>query len=117
MTRRDVFRDIANRYDLINTLLSFGQDVSWRQRGIDRLPPGKVIDLGAGVLVNLSARIADGIAVWGAFSGVARAVSATLASPATVAALAAAALISAVALRALHTLMLPERNVRHAQSH
>ncbi len=48
MTRRDVFRDIANRYDLINTLLSFGQDVSWRQRGIDRLPPGKVIDLGAG---------------------------------------------------------------------
>ena len=48
MTNEAVFRDIAARYDRINSLLSFGQDVKWRQRGIDRLPPGKVIDLGAG---------------------------------------------------------------------
>lgn len=79
------------------------------------LGPGKVIDLGAGLLVDLSARIAEGIAVWGALSGAARAVSASFASPAMVAALAASALVSAVALRLLHTLMLPERNGRHAQ--
>ncbi len=81
------------------------------------LGPGVAIDLGAGVLVGVSARLAEGIAVWGALSDVARAVSASLASPTTGAALAAAALISALALRLLHTLMLPERNVRHAQPH
>lgn len=48
MTNEAVFRDIAARYDRVNSLLSFGQDVKWRKRGIDRLPPGKVIDLGAG---------------------------------------------------------------------
>lgn len=48
MTNEAVFKDIADRYDRINTLLSFGQDVKWRRRGIERLPIGRVIDLGAG---------------------------------------------------------------------
>ncbi len=81
------------------------------------LGPGAMVDVGAGVLVDLSARLAEGVAFWGALSGVARAVSVSLASPAMLAALAASALISAAALRLLHGLMLPERNARHAPSH
>ena len=43
-----VFRDIAGRYDRLNSILSFGRDGAWRSRAIAFLPPGTVLDLGAG---------------------------------------------------------------------
>ena len=43
-----VFSDIAGRYDRLNTVLSLGRDHAWRQTAIGFLPPGTVIDLGAG---------------------------------------------------------------------
>jgi demethylmenaquinone methyltransferase/2-methoxy-6-polyprenyl-1,4-benzoquinol methylase len=43
-----VFTDIAGKYDTINRLLSLGQDQRWRRRVIKQLPPGNVLDLGAG---------------------------------------------------------------------
>ena len=48
MSNGEVFADIAGRYDRINKILSFGQDDAWRSRIIDRLPDGRVLDLGAG---------------------------------------------------------------------
>ena len=54
MTERDsggggeVFARIARRYDRVNRLLSFGRDDDWRRRAIEHLPPGTVLDLGAG---------------------------------------------------------------------
>lgn len=48
MSNGEVFADIAGRYDRINKILSFGQDDAWRSRIIDRLPGGRVLDLGAG---------------------------------------------------------------------
>ena len=43
-----IFARIAQRYDLINRILSFGQERSWRARGISMLDGGKVLDLGSG---------------------------------------------------------------------
>lgn len=43
-----IFARIAARYDLINRILSFGQEGKWRARGIAMLPPGSVLDLGSG---------------------------------------------------------------------
>ena len=43
-----VFTDIAGRYDRLNTILSFGRDSAWRLSAIKHLPPGTVLDLGAG---------------------------------------------------------------------
>jgi demethylmenaquinone methyltransferase/2-methoxy-6-polyprenyl-1,4-benzoquinol methylase len=55
---RDVasmFDGVARRYDLTNTVLSLGQDRSWRKatRGALRIGPGqKVLDLAAGTAVS-----------------------------------------------------------------
>lgn len=43
-----IFAKIAARYDLINRVLSFGQEKKWRRRGVDMLAPGIVLDLGSG---------------------------------------------------------------------
>ena len=46
-----MFTRIAHRYDRMNRLMTFGQDVRWRQEVIQRsdLPPdGYLLDLGAG---------------------------------------------------------------------
>lgn len=43
-----IFARIARRYDLINRILSFGQEQNWRRRAVRHLPPGKVLDLGSG---------------------------------------------------------------------
>jgi demethylmenaquinone methyltransferase/2-methoxy-6-polyprenyl-1,4-benzoquinol methylase len=43
-----IFAKIAARYDLINRVLSFGQERSWRRRGVRMLAPGTVLDLGSG---------------------------------------------------------------------
>ncbi len=44
----EVFSGIAGNYDRINRILSLGQDQNWRARVIDKLPLGRVLDLGAG---------------------------------------------------------------------
>lgn len=43
-----IFARIAARYDLINTILSLGQEKKWRAAGIGMLHPGLVLDLGSG---------------------------------------------------------------------
>lgn len=43
-----IFAKIAARYDLLNTVMSFGREQHWRRRGAAHLPPGRVLDLGAG---------------------------------------------------------------------
>ncbi len=43
-----IFARIAARYDLINRILSLGQERKWRARGIAMLIPGNVLDLGSG---------------------------------------------------------------------
>ena len=43
-----IFARIAARYDLINRILSLGQERKWRARGIGMLEPGSVLDLGCG---------------------------------------------------------------------
>jgi demethylmenaquinone methyltransferase/2-methoxy-6-polyprenyl-1,4-benzoquinol methylase len=43
-----IFARIARRYDLINRILSFGQEQQWRRRGAALLPAGRVLDLGSG---------------------------------------------------------------------
>ena len=43
-----IFARIARRYDLINRILSFGQDQNWRRRAMRHLPDGIVLDLGSG---------------------------------------------------------------------
>lgn len=48
MSNGKVFADIAGRYDRINRVLSFGQDQKWRQRVINHLPSGRLLDLGGG---------------------------------------------------------------------
>jgi demethylmenaquinone methyltransferase/2-methoxy-6-polyprenyl-1,4-benzoquinol methylase len=48
MSNGDVFSDIAGRYDRLNRILSLGKDQEWRLSAIDRLPEGRLLDLGAG---------------------------------------------------------------------
>lgn len=43
-----IFSRIAARYDLINRILSLGQERKWRAFGIRQLDKGLVLDLGAG---------------------------------------------------------------------
>jgi demethylmenaquinone methyltransferase/2-methoxy-6-polyprenyl-1,4-benzoquinol methylase len=43
-----IFAKIARRYDLINRILSFGQEKKWRAIGVELLEPGLVLDLGCG---------------------------------------------------------------------
>ncbi len=48
MSNGTVFADIAGRYDRLNSILSLGRDQAWRLTAIDRLPKGRILDLGAG---------------------------------------------------------------------
>jgi demethylmenaquinone methyltransferase/2-methoxy-6-polyprenyl-1,4-benzoquinol methylase len=48
VSSREVFSRIARRYDRLNRILSFGKDDDWRRTAIAHLPPGRVLDLGAG---------------------------------------------------------------------
>ena len=48
MSNGTVFRDIADRYDRLNAILSLGQDQKWRRTVVSRLPAGRLLDLGAG---------------------------------------------------------------------
>ncbi len=48
MSNGEVFTDIAAKYDRINAILSMGRDQAWRRRVIDRLPTGRILDLGGG---------------------------------------------------------------------
>lgn len=43
-----IFARIASRYDFINRILSLGRERQWRARGIARLGPGLILDLGCG---------------------------------------------------------------------
>lgn len=43
-----IFARIAARYDLINRIMSLGQEKKWRARGVDMLSTGSVLDLGSG---------------------------------------------------------------------
>lgn len=59
---RRMFASIARRYDLLNTLLSFGRDRSWRNftmAQIADIPHGMILDLatGTGKIALLAARI------------------------------------------------------------
>jgi demethylmenaquinone methyltransferase / 2-methoxy-6-polyprenyl-1,4-benzoquinol methylase len=50
-----MFDGVARRYDLTNTVLSFGQDRHWRRatrRALGLLPGDRVLDLGAGTGVS-----------------------------------------------------------------
>jgi len=44
----EVFTRIARRYDTVNRVLSLGRDGAWRRAAIAHLPPGRVLDVGAG---------------------------------------------------------------------
>jgi len=48
VTNAEIFTDIADRYDRLNRILSLGQDQAWRRRVVERLPAGRLLDLGAG---------------------------------------------------------------------
>ena len=48
MSNGSVFKDIAGRYDRLNTMLSLGQDQKWRETVVSRLPQGRLLDLGGG---------------------------------------------------------------------
>jgi demethylmenaquinone methyltransferase/2-methoxy-6-polyprenyl-1,4-benzoquinol methylase len=45
---QEVFSGIARRYDRLNRILSLGREQAWRRSGADRLPAGRLLDLGAG---------------------------------------------------------------------
>ena len=43
-----IFAKIARRYDVLNRVLSFGREQAWRRTVADRLPNGRLLDLGSG---------------------------------------------------------------------
>lgn len=43
-----IFAKIARRYDLLNRILSFGREQAWRRSVVERLPGGRLLDLGSG---------------------------------------------------------------------
>lgn len=50
-----MFNDVGEKYDLTNTVISFGQDRRWRRRTRERLdlkPGEKVLDVAAGTAVS-----------------------------------------------------------------
>ena len=60
----EIFARIARRYDLLNRILSFGQEQNWREAGAAHLPPGRVLDLGSGTgaaLPVLAGRLVVGL--------------------------------------------------------
>lgn len=48
MSNGRVFGGIADRYDRLNWVLSLGRDQDWRRSAVDRLPLGRLLDLGGG---------------------------------------------------------------------
>ena len=57
-----IFARIAARYDLINGILSLGQEKIWRAKGIDMLAPGTVLDLGCGTgTTDFNGRVVVGL--------------------------------------------------------
>jgi len=57
---RRMFDTISRRYDLLNRIISFGRDRSWRRRAVDQLmvkPAGSYVDAGCGTCA-LSVEIA-----------------------------------------------------------
>ena len=65
---RAMFTQIAGRYDLMNRLMSFGQDVFWRRKMMSRInfpPRAVVLDLGAGTgdLSREVRRLADDVSI------------------------------------------------------
>ena len=53
MNIRELFGNISGTYDLLNRVLSFGNDQRWRKRGVALLPHGKearILDLACGTL-------------------------------------------------------------------
>ncbi len=69
-----MFGRIAGRYDLMNRLMTGGQDVRWRRLVMDlaRLPPGgRLLDLGTGtgdLALEALSRDAEAVAVGGDFT-------------------------------------------------
>ena len=52
-----MFGRIAQRYDLMNRLMTVGQDVRWRReliRNLEIAPNSVVLDLGSGVITSYS---------------------------------------------------------------
>ncbi|MDA3873151.1 MAG: class I SAM-dependent methyltransferase, partial [Kiritimatiellae bacterium] len=48
---RNLFREVAPRYDLITRILSFGRDAAWKRWMLNQLPhqsPGSILDLACG---------------------------------------------------------------------
>lgn len=48
---RSMFARISRRYDLLNRLMTFGQDLRWRRQAVQRLPlasSSRLLDVGAG---------------------------------------------------------------------
>ena len=48
MSNGTVFKDIADKYDRLNSVLSLGQDQKWRDTVVSQLPSGRLLDLGGG---------------------------------------------------------------------
>ena len=48
MSNGTVFKDIADKYDRLNSVLSLGQDQKWRDTVVAQLPSGRLLDLGGG---------------------------------------------------------------------
>ena len=48
---RQMFARISRRYDLLNRLMTFGQDLRWRRQAVGKLLPSnskRLLDVGAG---------------------------------------------------------------------